>query len=175
MRGRGRRPATPKRKAERAIWRTTLSAPLSWMLTYVSVRSASRQGRFRVLHPNIALSEQGRFPCTSSEYCPQRMGAFAHFIEISPSLVRSVLEHDENSLGDGITNRMSVTSLDTTLTYSEWSRSPTRTHSVRLRERRKLFRRRNYAPLSQTCTVGEFSPTLASRGAPRDLASRTEN
>ena len=28
-----------------------------------------------------------------------------------------------------------------------------------------LFRRRNYAPLTQTCTVGEFSPTLASRGA----------
>ena len=29
----------------------------------------------------------------------------------------------------------------------------------------EFFRRRNYAPLSQTCTVGEFSPTLASRGA----------
>src|SRR5699024_1508269 len=28
-----------------------------------------------------------------------------------------------------------------------------------------LFRRRNYAPLSQTCTVGEFSLTLASCGA----------
>ena len=28
-----------------------------------------------------------------------------------------------------------------------------------------LFRRRFHAPLSQTCTVGEFSPTLASRGA----------
>ena len=27
------------------------------MLTYVIVRSASRQGRFRVLHPNDALSE----------------------------------------------------------------------------------------------------------------------
>ena len=38
-------------------WWLTLSAPLSWMLTYVSVRSASRQGRFRVLHPNDAVSE----------------------------------------------------------------------------------------------------------------------
>ena len=71
MRGRGQSPATPKRKAERAIWRITLSAPLSWMLTYVFVRSASRQGCFRVLHPNIALSEQGGF--------------FAHLIQMTAS------------------------------------------------------------------------------------------
>ena len=44
--------------AEGVIWRITLSAPLSWMLTYVCVRSASRQGRFRVLHPNDALSQR---------------------------------------------------------------------------------------------------------------------
>ena len=38
-----------------------------------------------------------------------------------------------------------------------------------------LFRRRFHAPLSQTCTVGEFSPTLASRGAQSECRAPTES
>ena len=40
---------------DRAISRITASNPPSWMLTYVSVRSASRRGFFLVLHRNIAV------------------------------------------------------------------------------------------------------------------------
>ena len=35
-----------------------------------------------------------------------------------------------------------------------------------------LIQRRNHVPLSQTCTVGEFSPTLASRGASQPRTQR---
>ena len=48
------------------IWRTTLSAPLSWMLTYVCVRSASRQGLFLVLHPNGGVQ---RTKMSGAELC----------------------------------------------------------------------------------------------------------
>ena len=37
---------------------------------------------------------------------------------------RALPEHDANSFGDGITRRLSVTSPDTTLSRSKWSRSP---------------------------------------------------
>ena len=80
------------------IRRTTLSAPLSWMLTYVCVRSASRQGRFRVLHPNAAVRSfrrcfanccvKGILSCglRTTKYAPLEKGAFALlFIRISPS------------------------------------------------------------------------------------------
>ena len=62
---------------------------------------------------------------------------------------------------------MSVTSLDTTLAYSEWSRSPTRTHSETCLCTMSLFWRRNYAPLSQTCTAGACTRSCKSRRAPR--------
>ena len=88
-------------------WRTTASKPPPWMLTYVSVRSASRRGFFLVLHPNIALNE---------------------------------LAFERASLSTPF-----------------------------------LFRRRNYAPLSQTCTVGEFSPTLASRGAQSECRATSQS
>ncbi len=75
MRGRGRRPATPKRKAERAIWRITLSAPLSWMLTYVRVRSrvairAKLQESRLKERLSVCLRAVAPFPHKACSLCP---------------------------------------------------------------------------------------------------------
>ena len=43
---------------------------------------------------------------------------------VQPNTRASEFEYAEHSFGDGLTNSLSVTSLGTTLSYSEWSRSP---------------------------------------------------
>ena len=45
-------------------------------------------------------------------------------LRVQPNTLASEFEYAEHSFGDGLTNSLSVTSLDTTLSYSEWSRSP---------------------------------------------------
>ena len=59
---------------------------------------------------------------------PDRRGTFVFCIQISRSdlrvLIRSFFEYDVPIFEDGLTKTSSVTSLDTTLSHSEWSRSP---------------------------------------------------
>ena len=90
------------------------------MLTYALVRSASRQGCFRVLHPNIALSELAFGQASSSTPFLFRRrfnehserDALRHDVisfEVEPlTSVHSfgdVFEPDENFFGDGFTRR----------------------------------------------------------------------
>ena len=112
MRGRGRRPATPKRRAEGTIRRiavssacglnshvrisTLLSIPQALSLQFIRILP-SAHGRFRALHRNIAVSEWGAFLAlhpnialsawalsrTSSKYRAQQR-----------ALIRSIPEHD---------------------------------------------------------------------------------
>ena len=95
-------PASICPASEGVIWRRTLSAPLSWMLTYVSVRSASRQGRFRVLHPNIALGLRKRPPATCFVKAPFRNAVTYEKVR---SLLRKGLfraSHPNDGVGLGI-------------------------------------------------------------------------
>ena len=56
----------------RAIWRIALSTPLSWMLTYVNVRSASRQGRFRALRALVRVFLLYPGQTGTGQKCPMR-------------------------------------------------------------------------------------------------------
>ena len=103
-----------------ADWRITLSAPCFRLVTYDQVRASPKTGRFRVLHPNIALTISvtisRAFPCLTLKYRRHSDGHYCdeQFDRASPS---------------------------TTI----------------------LFRRRSYAPLTQTCTAGVCARSCKSR------------
>ena len=149
MRGRGRRPETPKRKADGAISRIALSEPLSWcsrtsvyaplpdsgsFAHFIEISPSangalslhfirilpSAHGRFRVLHPNSALSAWAFVRASPSTMSLSRrrnnensecdvLRHDAHLFGVEPLTnahsFGDVFEPDENFFGDGITRR----------------------------------------------------------------------
>ena len=77
-----------------------------------------------------------------------------------------MLEHAEHSFEDGLTKTLSVTSLDMMLSLSEGSRYNVPLFGAYL-STTSIFRGRNNAPLTQTCTAGVFARSCKLRRAPR--------
>ena len=76
-----------------------------------------------------------------------------------------MFEYDENTFEDGLTKTPNVTSLGMMLPRSEWSLKRTLVRAYL--STMFLFRRRFYAPLTQTCTAGVCARSCKSRRASR--------
>ena len=134
---------------ECGIWRTTLSAPLSWMLTYVRVRSgvairAKLQESRLKERLFICLRAVAPFPHKACSFWPHRKffrrGSHTAPLCGGPDGGAFLALHPNIALSDLAFVRASQGTM-------------------------VLFRRRNYAPLSQTCTAGACACSCKSRRA----------
>ena len=100
------------------------------------------------------IAERETTSCRAREKAPRQCPDLPSFGD--------VLELDAHSFGDGITHRLSMTPPDTTLSNSTWSRSDVHLFGASP-STTFLFRRRNHAPLTQTCTAGVYARSCKSR------------